>query len=243
MLWRIIIPRTLGFRECNGRLRTVLPNPFFTEAIWLGSQLLWGNRHCFPGHAPRELARGTVIDTAPIVLFILGGLIVRIIPLLAKPASDLLNNMHHGSIPITLTTLDIKGVSEDPFFRDVARRQLADALPHPAIPTQLALCNTTTAAMGIPLLLIASILIGDTAALEAPCRLPHLRHHTAPRVEHRIGVLATGIYEVKKSSPDNGTPKRSNRKVLCSLLLADYFTINYGRIGGFTFKLVSELRQ
>ena len=97
--------------------------------------------------------------------------------------------------------------------------------------------------MSIPLLLIASILIGPTAALEAPCRRLHLRHHPAPSVEHRNGVLVTGSYEVKKNSPDNGTQKRSNRRVLCSLLFADYLTVNYGRIGGFTFKLVSKLRQ
>ncbi|MDV2425411.1 CPBP family intramembrane glutamate endopeptidase, partial [Corynebacterium sp. CTNIH16] len=98
---------------------------FFTDAIWLGAQLLWGNRHCFSGHTPRELARNAAIGTALIVLFILGRLIVRLTPLLAKPASDLLDNMRHGSVPITLTTLFINGVGEELFFRDVARRPLA----------------------------------------------------------------------------------------------------------------------
>ncbi|WP_408933076.1 hypothetical protein [Corynebacterium marquesiae] len=123
---------------------------FFTDAIWLGAQLLWGNRHCFSGHTPRELARNAAIGTALIVLFILGRLIVRLTPLLAKPASDLLDNMRHGSVPITLTTLFINGVGEELFFRDVARRPLADALPHPAILTQLAPYIAVTAAMGIP---------------------------------------------------------------------------------------------
>lgn len=78
--------------------------------------------------------------------------------------------MRHGSVPITLATLIINGVGEELFFRDVARRQLADALsppPTPAILTQLALYIAVTAAMGIPLLLVASILIGGIAALEA----------------------------------------------------------------------------
>lgn len=162
-------PRALGFRECNGRLRSVLPSHILYRRRLAGlPATVWSNRHCFPSHAPRELARGAAIDTAPTVFFILGGLIVRFIPLLAKPASDLLDNMHHGSVPITLTTLDIKGVSEEPFFRDVARRQLADALPHPAVLTQPAVRITATAAMSIPLLLIASILIGGITALEAP---------------------------------------------------------------------------
>lgn len=161
-------PRALEFRECYGRLRTILPNHILYRRHLAGRPAaVWGNRHCFPGRAPRELARGAVIDTAPIVLFILGGFIVRIIPLLAKPASDLLDNMYHARVPITPTMLFINGVGEELFFRDVVRRQLADALHHPAILTQLALYIAVTAAMSIPLLLIASILIGGTAALEA----------------------------------------------------------------------------
>ena len=39
--------------------------------------------------------------------------------------------MRHGSVPITLATLEINGVGEELFFRDVARRQLADALSPP----------------------------------------------------------------------------------------------------------------
>ena len=58
--------------------------------------------------------------------------------------------MRHGSVLITLTTLFINGVGEELLFRDVARRPLADALPLPAILTQLALYIAVTAAMGIP---------------------------------------------------------------------------------------------
>lgn len=150
MLWRIIIPALLGSANATAGSAQFYLATFFTDAIWLGSQLLWGNRHCFSGHAPRELARGAAFDTAPIVFFILGGLIVRFIPLLAKPASDLLDNMRRGSVSISLTTLFINGVGEELYFRDVARRPLADALPHPAILTQLALYIAVTAAMGIP---------------------------------------------------------------------------------------------
>lgn len=76
--------------------------------------------------------------------------------------------MRHGSVPITLVTLVINGVGEELFFRDVARRQLADVLsPTPAILAQLALYIAVTAAMGIPLPLVASVLIGGIAALEA----------------------------------------------------------------------------
>ena len=76
--------------------------------------------------------------------------------------------MRHGSVPITLATLIMNGVREELFFRDVVRRQFSDSLsPTPAIITQLALYISVTAAMGIPLLLVASVLIGGVAALEA----------------------------------------------------------------------------
>ena len=172
MLWRIIIPALLGaaglFISAQAPAGSVqfYVATFFTAAIWLGSWLLWGNRQCFSGHAPRELTRGAAIGIALIALFILGALIVRHIPMLAGPVSDLLDNMRHGSVPITLATLVINGVGEELFFRDVARRQLADALS-PAILAQLALYIAVTAAMGIPLLLVASVLIGGIAALEA----------------------------------------------------------------------------
>lgn len=174
MLWRIIIPALLGaaglFISAQAPAGSVqfYVATFFTAAIWLGSWLLWGNRQCFSGHAPRELTRGAAIGLALIALFILGALIVRHIPMLAGPVSDLLDNMRHGSVPITLATLVINGVGEELFFRDVARRQLADALsPTPAILAQLAFYIAVTAAMGIPLLLVASVLIGGIAALEA----------------------------------------------------------------------------
>lgn len=126
-----------------------------------------GHPPLLSGHTPRELARGAAIGIALIILFILGGLIVRSIPLLAEPVSDLLDNMRHGSVPITLATLIINGVGDEPFFHDIARRQLADALSPTAILTQQALYIAVTTATGIPLLLVASILIGGIAALEA----------------------------------------------------------------------------
>ena len=53
---------------------------------------------------------------------------------------------------------------------------------------------------GHPLLLVVSILIGGTAALDAPCRRLHLRHHAAPSVEHRNGDLVASGYQVKRIS-------------------------------------------
>ena len=73
-------------------------------------------------------------------------------------------------------------MGEETFFRDVAHRQLADALsPTPFIPTHQALHIALTAATGIPLPDRCTILIGGIATLEArradcltPATTPHL---------------------------------------------------------------------
>ena len=173
LLSRTILPAVLGAVGLFTSARTEAGSPefyaatFFTAAVWFLTWLAWGNRRCFSGQALRETARGLALGLTLIVLFILGALIVRFIPFLAGPVSDLLDNMRHGSVPITLATLIINGLGEELFFRDVARRQFSDSLsPTPAIITQLALYISVTAAMGIPLLLVASVLIGGAAALE-----------------------------------------------------------------------------
>ena len=64
---------------------------------------------------------------------------------------------------MTLTTLIINGVGEELFFRDVARRALSDvSSPTPSLISQVALYIAVTAAMGVPLLLVASVLISAT---------------------------------------------------------------------------------
>ncbi|MBK3427390.1 hypothetical protein [Corynebacterium tuberculostearicum] len=90
-------------------------------------------------------------------------------------------------------------MGDELFLRDIARRQLADALSATAILTQLALFIAVTAAMGIP---------PPTRSLRPhrrhrgtrnpPRRQPHLLHHTAPSMEHQNGVPVAGGYWVVK---------------------------------------------
>lgn len=68
----------------------------FTATIWLFA--LVGQPPLLSGHEPRELTRGAANDIALIVQLILGGIIVRSIPLIAEPVSDLLDKIRH-SVP------------------------------------------------------------------------------------------------------------------------------------------------
>lgn len=95
--------------------------------------------------------------------------------------------MRHGSAPITLTTLVINGVGEELFFRDVARRQLADVLSPPRHPGPTSPLHRRHRRNGHPLLLVASILIGGNDALEAR-RADSLISATTLHLEWSIGM-------------------------------------------------------
>lgn len=177
ILWRVVLPAILGaiglFFSSQAPAGSVgfYVATFFTAAIWLGTWGLWGDRACFRGHPPNELARGAAIGIGLIALFIAGALMVRLIPFLAAPVNDLLDNMRHGAVPLTIATLIINGIGEELFFRDVARHGLAriwslTRKPYASLIAQVGLYIAVTAAMGIPLLLVASVLIGGIAALE-----------------------------------------------------------------------------
>ena len=150
MLWRNIVPALLSSANATVGSAQFYLATFFTDAIWLGSWLLWETAIAFLATHRASLFASPPLAQRSLSFSSSAGSSFALPPLLAKPASDLLDNMRHGSVPITLTTLFINGVGEELFFRDVARRPLADAFSPPAILTQLALYITATTAMGIP---------------------------------------------------------------------------------------------
>ena len=74
-----------------------------------------------------------------------------------------MDNMRHGSVPMTLATLVINGVGEEPFFRDVARHALSDvSSPTPHSSPRLPSTSPSPLPWASPLLLVASVLISAT---------------------------------------------------------------------------------
>lgn len=137
ILWRVVLPAILGaiglFYSSQAPAGSVgfYAATFFTAAIWLGTWCLWGDRSCFRGHTLKELTRGAAIGIGLIALFIVGALMVRLVPFLAAPVNDLLDNMRHSAVPITLATLIINSIGEELFFRDVAHHELEPASGRP----------------------------------------------------------------------------------------------------------------
>ncbi|WP_257162515.1 CPBP family intramembrane glutamic endopeptidase [Corynebacterium cystitidis] len=174
LLVRVLIPAALG---ALGLFLSAQAPPastgfyvatFATAAIWFVTWWLYGARVDVRGSVSREMGRGVVIGAALIALFIVGALVVRSIPVLAGPVDELLDNMRTGAVLVTLLTLVVNGIGEELFFRDVAQRELEKRLARwGATIAQVGLYMVVTAAMGVPLLLVAALLVGVCATWES----------------------------------------------------------------------------
>ncbi|MCG7228687.1 hypothetical protein ACUY22_12130 [Corynebacterium tuberculostearicum] len=97
ILWRVVLPAILGaiglfyFSQAPAGSGGFYAATFFTAAIWLGTWCLWIDRSCFHGHTLKELALGAIIGIGLISLFIVGALMVCLVPFLAALINDLLD--------------------------------------------------------------------------------------------------------------------------------------------------------
>ncbi|SES04768.1 CPBP family glutamic-type intramembrane protease [Corynebacterium cystitidis] len=174
LLVRVFIPATLGALGLLFSAQVPPASPgfyvatFATAAIWFVAWWFYGTRVDLRGSVSIEMGRGVVIGAALIALFIVGALVVRLIPFLAGPVDDLLDNMRTGTVLVTLLTLVVNGIGEELFFRDVAQRELEKRLARwGATIAQVGLYMVVTAAMGVPLLLVAALLVGLSATWES----------------------------------------------------------------------------
>ena len=170
---RVVIPAALGATglfvsatSAAGSVGFYLAT-FFTAAVWIITWLLVGNRSDFRGHFLRNTVRGVMLGVVLIAVFVLGAVVVRVIPGLAGPVEQLLANMSQGTVWITLATLVVNGIGEEMFFRGVVDTQFTQVMkPWVAMAWQIVLYIVVTAAMGVPLLFVAALLIGGVATME-----------------------------------------------------------------------------
>ena len=91
ILWRVVLPAILGaiglfyFSQAPAGSGGFYAATFFTAAIWLGTWCLWIDRSCFHGHTLKELALGAIIGIGLISLFIVGALMVCLVPFFGGP--------------------------------------------------------------------------------------------------------------------------------------------------------------
>ncbi len=152
---------------------------FGVAAVYAAAWLIWGREaggvpaaDGTVAVAPRgtvfraELARGALIGAGLLAVFLLGAQIVRFVPALAGPVQGLLENARVGSLWVTALTTALNGIGEEAYFRRIMPSSLRGSLLFRAV-VSLGLYIAVTAALGVPLLAVAALLVGGAAFWEA----------------------------------------------------------------------------
>ena len=142
-----------------------------TAVVYFAAWWAWGSRASFSGpRRGREIARGIALGAALAALFVAGAVVVSRIPFLAEPVEQLLSTTDKGGWIPTLAVLVINGIGEELVYRDAVPSQLLArrvvASPLAAGVFSVALYCAVTAAMGVPLLLLAAACVGALAHYE-----------------------------------------------------------------------------
>lgn len=137
-------------------------------AIWIVGALASGPIHLGRAHTRSGGVGSPVVQSLAlafclVVLFIGGAVVVAQIPVLREPVDALLDHARVGNLAfVTFVTL-INGVGEELYFRGA----LYPALPHRwAVIVSTLAYVAVTAASGIPLLVLAALLLGVVTGLQ-----------------------------------------------------------------------------
>lgn len=138
-------------------------------ATWAGGALLSGPLYLGRAHTrrgtsdARAVVQSLVLGGLLLALFLAGALLVAQVPALAEPVEGLLDHARYGSLPLVLALTVVNGVAEELFFRGA----LYAAIPRrwTVAATTVVYALTTTVA-GVPLLVLAAVLLGLVCALQ-----------------------------------------------------------------------------
>ncbi|WP_066638927.1 CPBP family intramembrane glutamic endopeptidase [Serinicoccus hydrothermalis] len=137
-------------------------------AIWVGGAFLSGRLYLGRGHTragayARPVVQSLALGVLLLVVFLAGGLLVGQIPWLAGPVNELLDHVRFSSVPIVLVITVMNGIAEEIFFRGA----LYAAIPQRwTVLATTALYAVVTVGSGVPLLVLAAVLLGLVCGLQ-----------------------------------------------------------------------------
>lgn len=103
------------------------------------------------------VVQAVVLGVALLALFLVGAVVVARVPVLAGPVDGLLDKARLGSLPLVAAVTAVNGLAEEMFFRGA----LFAALPRRwAIQVSTLVYALTTIGGGVPLLVLAAVLLG-----------------------------------------------------------------------------------
>ena len=136
--------------------------------VWAVGALMSGRLHLGRAHTrsggwARPFVQSLVLGALLLGLFLAGAVVVARIPVLREPVDRLLDHARFGSLPVVAVITAFNGVAEELFYRGalfaaVGRR-------HAVLVTTL-VYTAVTAAAGIPLLVLAGLLLGLVVGLQ-----------------------------------------------------------------------------
>lgn len=171
--WLVLLPCLLGglglflARSAGDGSATFYALTVLTALIYAATWWVWGNRDALRG-PKTDVLRGVVIGAALTVVFMMGAVVVKHIPLLATPVTELLAMPSAGGWAPTLVVLVINGIGEELVYRDAVPHQLRGKFSETAtgVLSTLLYC-VVTIAMGVPLLVFAAGVLGSVCFFEA----------------------------------------------------------------------------
>ncbi|MGN7226609.1 CPBP family intramembrane glutamic endopeptidase [Dietzia maris] len=141
------------------------PATALLAAVWLGGAFASGPIRvgCEP-YRPRRPVLSSVLTAAALaVVFCLGGLVVARIEPLRDPVDALLDHATVGNLVLVALLTAINGVAEECFHRGAVYSAVANLRP---ILTTTVIYATVTATAGIPLLVLAAVILGLVTAVQ-----------------------------------------------------------------------------
>jgi uncharacterized protein len=140
---------------------------FGLAATWTFGSLLSGPLHMghilLGGTLRRPIITPIVVGLLLAALFILGALIVRSIPTLARLAEDVLGYARLGNLWIILVITLVNGIAEELFFRGALFAAIG--VWHPVLISTVLYASATIAG-GNPALVFAAVVLGTVVALQ-----------------------------------------------------------------------------
>lgn len=136
-------------------------------ATWVIGSLVSGPLHLghieFRGVLRRPIIAPIAVGLLLAGLFVLGGLVFRMVPLLAGLTEDVIGYARYGILPVVVLITLLNGVAEELFFRGALFAGIG--VRHP-VTISTVLYTLATVGSGNPVLVFAAALLGTVVGLE-----------------------------------------------------------------------------
>ena len=133
-------------------------------AVWTVGAALSGPLHLgrLPGSGRRPVLLGIGVGLGVGAVFVIGGLVARLIPPVREYVTAVLEFANHGALPLVVLITVLNGLAEELFFRGALYSALGG---HRPVLVSTAVYFVAVMAAGNPMLGFAAILLGTVCAL------------------------------------------------------------------------------